>query len=219
MQHLSLETMTNLLAEQLCSEQDSLRCLLVHQLAHGKPVAQTRLSAMLQISQQELAQRLAALPDIEFDEYGNIVGQAMTLVPTSHRVQIRGTSLYAWCAFDTVEYPPVLNAEAQVHSTCPTTGQTITFVVTPEGEVRELTPAASVMSLMLPRQRSDSARAIFCVQSLFFSSEQAASQSLSTHPQVVLLSVAEAASLGRLVAQQRFSQMPTWGDSASKDGR
>ncbi len=219
MQHLSLEAMADLLAEQLHSEQDPLRSLLVHQLAHGKPVAKTRLAAMLRISQQELAQRLASLPDTEFDEQGNIVGQAVTLVPTSHRVQIRGTSLYAWCAFDTVEYPPALNAEAQVSSTCPLTGQAITFVVTPDGEIRELTPRAGVMSLLLPQQRRDSARAIFCVQSLFFSSEQAASRSLSTHPQVVLLSVAEAAHLGRLVAQQWFSQTPTWCDSASEDGQ
>ncbi len=217
MQYLSLEAMAHQLAEQLHSEQDPLRSLLVHQLAHGKPVAKTRLSAMLQISQQELARRLAFLPDTELDEQGNIVGQAVTLVPTSHRVQIRGTSLYAWCAFDTVEYPPALDAEARVSSTCPLTGQAITFVVTPDGEIRELTPAGSVMSLLLPQQRRDSARSIFCIQSLFFSSEQAASRYLSTHPQVVLLSVAEAAHLGRLVAQQRFSQTPTWCDSASED--
>ncbi len=79
-------------------------------------------------------------------------------------------------------------------------------MATPEGVVKDLTPSGSVMSLILPAERSACVRDIFCSQSLFFQSEQAASTFLSTHPEAMLLSVEEAALVGRWVAQSRFTE-------------
>jgi hypothetical protein len=68
--------------------------------------------------------------------------------------------------------------------------------------------SGSVMSLILPAERSECVRETFCYQSLFFQSEQAASPFLSDHPEAVLLSVEEAALVGRWVAQSRFTEKP-----------
>ena len=201
MQHLSLETIVERLSEQLRCEQEDLCRPIVHQVTRGKPVAPATLRASLQVSQNELEQRLGEFPDIEFDRTGNIVGLGVTLVPTSHRFQIGGKLLYTWCAFDTVLFPPSLYVEAQVQSTCPVTGQPITFVATPEGTVRDLLQASSVMSLIVPAEGGDCTRATFCQQSLLFQSEQAASTFLTTHLEALILSVEEAAYVGRLVAQ------------------
>jgi alkylmercury lyase len=123
------------------------------------------------------------------------------MVPTSHRFQIGGKLLYTWCAFDTVLLPPFLRVDTQVQSTCPVTNQTITFIATYEGSVLDLFPAGSVMSLIVPANRGDCMRASFCQQSLLFLSEQAAATFLADHPETLILSVEEAASVGRLVAQ------------------
>ncbi len=202
MPYPSLETIAERLSEQLRCEQEDLCRPIVQQVTRGKPVAPAALRASLQVSQNELEQRLAKLPpDVEFDRAGNIVGLGTTLVPTAHRFQLGGQLLYTWCAFDTVLFPPSLHVEAQVQSTCPVTGQPITFVATPEGVIRDLFPASGVMSLIVPAQRGDCSRATFCQQSLFFQSEQAASTFLADHPEALLLSVEEAAYVGRLVAQ------------------
>jgi len=202
MQHPSLETIAECLSEQLRCEQEDLCRPIVQQVTRGKPVAPAALRASLQVSQDELEQRLAKLPsDVELDQAGNIVGLGATLVPTSHRFQMGGRLLYTWCAFDTVLFPPSLHVEAQVQSTCPVTGQPITFVATPEGTILDLFPAGSVMSLIVPAERGDCTRATFCQQSLFFQSEQAAAPFLAEHPDALLLSVEEAAYVGRLVAQ------------------
>src|SRR5215470_8631037 len=202
MQHLSLETIAERLSEQLHCEQEDLCRPIVQQITRGKPVAPAALRSSLRLNQHELEQRLAKLPsDVEFDRAGNIVGLGVTLVPTSHRVQTGGKLLYTWCAFDTVLLPPQLDVEAQVQSTCPVSGQPITFVATPEGAVLDLLPAGSVMSLIVPAERSDCTRATFCQHSLFFQSEQTASTFLADHPGALLLSVEEAAHLGWLVAQ------------------
>ncbi len=202
MPHLSLETIAERLSEQLRCEQEDFCRPIVQQVTRGKPVAPAALRASLQVSQDELEQRLAELPpDVEFDQAGNIVGLGATLVPTSHRFQMGGKLLYTWCAFDTVLFPPSLHVQAQVQSTCPVTGQSITFVATPEGTVLDLSPASGVMSLIVPANRGDCTRATFCQQSLLFQSEQAAATFLADHPDVLLLSVEEAASVGRLVAR------------------
>jgi alkylmercury lyase len=202
MHHLALETIAERLSEQSRGAQEDLCRPIVQQIARGKPVTLATLQTSLQVSQNELEQRLAKLPpDVEFDQAGNIVGLGATLVPTSHRFQMGGKLLYTWCAFDTVLIPPSLHIEAQVQSTCPDTGQPITFVATPEGTVLDLLPTSSVMSLIMPAERGDCTRATFCQQSLFFQSEQAASAFLADHPEVLLLSVEDAAYVGRLVAQ------------------
>jgi alkylmercury lyase len=201
MPHPSLETIAERLSEQLHCEQEGLCRPIVQQVTRGKPVAPAALRASLQVSQDGLEQRLAKLPpDVEFDGAGNIVGLGATLVPTSHRFQMGGQLLYTWCAFDTVLLPPSLHVEAQVQSTCPVTGQPITFVVTPEGVIRDQVPASGVMSLIVPAERSDCTRATFCQQSLLFQSEQAASAFLADHPETLILSVEEAAYVGHLVA-------------------
>src|SRR5438128_4849977 len=146
MPHLSLETIAERLSEQLRCEQEDLCRPIVQQVTRGKPVAPAALRASLQVSQDELEQRLARLPpDVEFDRAGNIVGLGVTLVPTSHRFQLGGQVLYTWCAFDTVLLPPQLDVEAQVQATCPVTGQPIIFVPTPEVAIEDLPAASRVM--------------------------------------------------------------------------
>lgn len=205
MQHPPLETIAERLSEQLECEQEDLCLPILHQVTRGKPIGKAALAASLQLSQKDLEQRLLHLPDTEFDPQGNVIGWGVTLVPTRHRFEIGGKSLYTWCAFDTVLFPPSLHAEAQVQSTCTVTGHPIAFVATPEGTIKNLAPASSVMSLIIPAERSECVRATFCEQSLFFESEQAASTWLATHPEAILLSIEEAAAVGKAVAASRFT--------------
>jgi alkylmercury lyase len=214
MQQLSLETITKRLFELSCCGQEDLELCsqIVSRVIAGKPIIPTTLSSSLQMNQHQLSQRLARLSDVEVDDMGQILGWGFTLVPTPHQIQIRGKQLFAWCAFDTIQFPPALHVEAQVQSTCSETSCPIRFVVTSEGEVRDLTPAQAQMSLLLPDPGSSnrsitSVRITFCQQSLFFQSEQAASTFLATHPTALLLSLEEAAIMGRLIAQ-RCSRTP-----------
>ncbi len=206
MQHPPLETIAQHLSALLQCEQEDLCLPIIQQVARGKPVTKAELQVSLRLNQDELEQRLAHLPDTEFDQYGNIVGWGVTLLPTTHQLQIDGKALYTWCAFDTVLFPTSLHEEAQDQSSCAQTGQRITYVAPPEDGVKDLTPVGSVMSLILPAERSQCVRDTFCYQSLFFQSEPAASVFLAAHPEAILLSVEEAALVGRWVAQSRFTE-------------
>jgi alkylmercury lyase len=206
MKHPPLETMAKRLSALLYCEQEDLCRPIIQHVARGKPVTKADLQISLHLSPDELERRLAHLPDTEFDQQGNILGWGVTLLPTPHQFQLDGKSLYTWCAFDTVLFPPSLQRSAQVQSSCAQTGHPIAFVATPEGVVKDLTPAGSVLSLILPAERSECVRETFCYQSLFFRSEQAASTFLASHSEAILLSVEEAALVGRWVAQSRFTK-------------
>jgi alkylmercury lyase len=199
--HASLETIARHLTAQLdCTQEQVCRQMLQVLTDVGRPLAPAHLATLLQMSQEEFRMHLTRVPDTEFDEQGNIVGWGITLVPTDHQIQLQGKRLYTWCAFDTVLFPALLQREAEVHSVCAATRTPITFVATLQG-IRELTPAASVLSLILPAERCDCVRGTFCEQSLFFQSEEAASSWMAQHPDAVLLSIEEATVLGQMVAK------------------
>jgi alkylmercury lyase len=147
-----------------------------------RPLAPVHLARRLQMSQEHLAR----VPDTEFDAQGQIVGWGLTLLPTPHRFVLPER--------------PLLQVEAHVQSVCETSGQPITFVATPRG-ITDLSPATSVLSLILPTEQCDCVRDTFCQQSLFFQSKEAAASWIAQHPEAVLLSVEEAATLGQMVAR------------------
>jgi alkylmercury lyase len=66
---------------------------------------------------------------------GRIVGSwGLSLVPTPHRLRIRGRELYAWCAMDAVGIPAGLAEDARVTSVCHQCGVALNMELT-GGEV------------------------------------------------------------------------------------
>lgn len=47
------------------------------------------------------------MPDTECDSHGRILGRG-DLVPTPHRFELAGQTLYTWCALDTLIFPTIL---------------------------------------------------------------------------------------------------------------
>lgn len=202
MNQSALDLLAIRLAAHLACTQDVACQQILQTLAEtGRPLTPMDLASRLQISREQLATHLNHLPDTEFDHEGNILGWGITLVPTPHQFRVEGRSLFTWCAFDTVLFPPLLALEAQIQSVCAVSGQPIRFHAGPEG-IQELTPTASVLSLILPAEKGKSVREIFCQKSLFFASKQVAAPWVASHPEAVLLSVEEAAALGHLTIER-----------------
>src|SRR5260370_30121085 len=114
----------------------------------GPTVAPEYLANRLQRELEEVRAVLQALPELEYDAQGNLVGSGLTLVPTAHRFRVEQRTLFAWCAFDTLTYPVELHLSAQVPSRCPVTGSSIQLTVTPE-QVLDLDPAEAQVSLVV----------------------------------------------------------------------
>ena len=182
------------------AEQFRLWLPLWRLLAGGKPVAPEELARSSHRPLHEIQAELPSL-DVRLDQAGHILASGLSLVPTPHQFHLGEQTLYTWCALDTLAFPPLLGRTARVISSCPVTGKEIRLTVTPEA-IADLEPASAVLSIRLPGEDTDvcHVQEDICNAGLFFASREVASTWPSLHPKAVLLSVEEAAQLGRELA-------------------
>ncbi len=169
-------------------------------LAEGAPVSLEQLASLSHRPLDEIQAELPSL-DVRLDREGNVLASGVSLVPTAHQFHLGEQILYAWCALDTLAFPPLLGRTARVISSCPVTGKPIRLTVTPETIV-DLSPASAVISVHLPGEDTDlcTVQEDLCNDGHFFVSHHVASTWPSLHPKAVLLSLEEAAELGRGLA-------------------
>lgn len=93
--------------------------------------------------------RLMRRAGADFDDEGNLIGNALTLRPTPHKFSVDGTQLYAWCALDTLFLPGLVGRPARVESPCPATGGPVRLTIAPDRIIR-VDPAEAVVSVAVP---------------------------------------------------------------------
>ncbi|WP_194922559.1 organomercurial lyase [Catenulispora pinisilvae] len=72
--------------------------------------------------------------DLEMDGRGNIVGAGLSLIDNSrHTAELDGTVFRQWCVADAVMFPIIFGGDSPVTTSCPATGEPISFTVTPTG--------------------------------------------------------------------------------------
>lgn len=173
-------------------------------LATGAPVGVDELARASGLAAEKVAPALDAWPGIERDAAGRVVGFGLTLEPTEHVVEIDGARLYAWCALDTLIFPVLLDRTARVRSTSPAGGPPVELTVD-AGGAHGVTPPDAVVSLVAPTGAlGDDVRGRFCCFVHFFPSEQAAQRFTERVEGAFVVSLQEAAELGRLLAQRMF---------------
>ncbi len=174
---------------------------LVRLLAAGQPLSYATLAAATGLSEAEIQAAIRRNVNVEYDQAGRIIGAGLTLRPTPHRFQVDDRMLYTWCALDALMYPSVLGREVRVESPCAATGVAVRATLTPDS-VMAVSPADAVVSLVIPAAGQE-VRQAFCNDVHFFSSAQAARVWLARHSGAVVLPVAAAYELGRLLAARR----------------
>ena len=165
-------------------------------LAQGAPVVPAK---------DALAQ-LRRWPGVYFDDEKRVIGfWGLTIVPMPHRLHIDGRRLYAWCAWDTLFLPMLLDARVDVDSVCRSSGEPVRLTVTPAG-IESAAPAETVVSFLLPQAEAVNANIItsFCHYVHFFRSPAAASDWLAERPGMFQLSLADAYDLGRRINRARY---------------
>ena len=170
-------------------------------LSDGEPVALERLAAAAGWSVEDVERELAAQISAERDDQGRLVGLALTLRPTTHRVTVDGRRLFAWCATDTLMVPVILGRPAVVESTCPQTGQAIRIELTPDS-VQRVDPPDAVLTAVRPGGHLANVRADTCAHGHFFSTLAATAAWSDARPDGHVYPVGEAFRLDRQVIHQ-----------------
>ncbi len=174
-------------------------------VGEGSPVAVERLAERTDLSADQVAEIVANAPGIFTDDDGNVVSfWGLSQPETPHKLEIDGRRLHTWCAWDALFIPEILGKTAQVESTDPKTGETISLTVEPGG-VGEVSPPGAVLSLLRPKEGFDQdVIQSFCHFVLFFASEESAKQWTAENEDTFLLSIDDGFELGRLTNQKNL---------------
>jgi alkylmercury lyase len=189
----------------------NLMCTAMRLLAHGNPITVTELAAAADVEVAELDNAPAG-QDIEYDDQHRIIGWGLTLNPTPHTYIVNGHHLYTWCAADTLLFPAILGAGAQIQSPCPTTDTVIRLTVDPKAGVSALSPTTAVVSIPGSKEMDTTRiRATTCNPGRYFATAEAAEGWLAQHPDGTVLPVAEAYSRLRPIRSRLLgpTQTPT----------
>jgi alkylmercury lyase len=115
----------------------------------------------------------------------------------SHSLVVDGVQLYAWCAWDTLFLPAVLETEARVRSVDPNDGAPVRLSVTPAG-VRSCEPESVVLSFLVPDgPLGEDVVTTFCHYVHFFVSPASADAWTAAHDGTFMLGLDDAFDLGR----------------------
>jgi alkylmercury lyase len=113
--------------------------------------------------------------------------------------------MYAWCSLDTILLPGILEAEGEIESTDPVTGETIRLTVT-ANQVVKVEPAGAVTSIFVPGKTPTEtkdgepvigAESKVCRSMLFYESRESAEQALENFPNIAIFTIEEAFNLAR----------------------
>ena len=124
---------------------------VVRAIASQGAVSAERFAELVAVDEsdaRDAAARLAGL-GVQTDDAGRVVGAALTLRETPHRVRLRGRVFHAWCSLDTLFIPGLLDETAEVESRCAATGDAVRLTVAPDA-IRSREPAETWLSVVLP---------------------------------------------------------------------
>lgn len=203
----SLATVVAKAAPDFDEEQQRIALEVYRRLAEGSPGPASDVAERAGATVERVEELLASWPGVFRDEDRGVIGfwgLTITRLSPTHRFEVDGRNLFAWCAWDTLFLPGILAVTARVESVCPTTGEAITLVVSPNGVVETSHPSA-VVSFLVPDRAFD-ADVIqgFCHFVHFFASEEAGQAWTAKHPGTFLLSLEDGFELGRLVNALNF---------------
>lgn len=205
-----LETYVTRLFPKLDPIEQQISIALYRLLAEGRPVARGALGAQVGLSPALVREVLDNWYGVFYDAAGEIIGYwGLALREMSHRFRVRGRTLYAWCAWDTLFIPPIIGVAAEIESNCPVSGDVIRLIVTPYG-VEAVEPTGTVISFVTPQQAVVKENIVlnFCHFIHFFRSEGIAGDWIARHPGTRILTLDKAWALGREKNAVQYDTVP-----------
>lgn len=116
----------------------------------------------------------------EVDNQGQVTGfLGLSLVPTQHKLTVKGKTFYTWCAADTILLPQFLSFSALIESKDPINNQTIKLSV--DEDFLDWTDPVALYISWIEKADSCHIRKSFCDRSHFFASRETAEKWLSSN--------------------------------------
>lgn len=198
----------------LNAEEQRLARTVYQLLATGGPASPEAVAEAAGWTPEDVEKRFDTWGAVFRDRHGDVVGFWGFGIEelTGHHLDLGDAgSGWAWCAYDTLFIPHLLDVTATVSSPCPTTGRPVRLRVSRSG-VSELEPAGAVASMLTPDGPfDDNVRQSLCHFIHFFVSPAAADTWIADHPGTFQVTVDDAFEIAR---RQNAAVYPTLVEAA-----
>jgi len=175
-------------------------------LSEGGAVPLERLCRRSGMSVADITTTLKNWPGVFYDGNHHIIGfWGIAVDEMPHRLEINGTTVYTWCAWDTLFIPELLGATALITSHCASSGDEITLTISPIGI--ESQSDQIMVSFLVPDENEliENITTSFCHYVFFFRTRASAEHWITEHPGTFLLSLDEAFTVGRKMNAARYN--------------
>lgn len=191
----------------MSASQQALALRLYRELGKGMPVSNEQLAAASGQDIDAVHDTLAEWPGVFRDQEGRVTGfWGLSVEEMPHRLTVGGVTLYAWCAWDTLFLPRLLDAAAEVVSTYPVTETRLHLNISPR-RVEAGRHPDMVVSFLTPAvdELTRDITTSFCHFVYFFPNRLIGEQWRADHPDTFLLGLDEAFEVGRQLNLARYS--------------
>lgn len=187
-----------------------LQVLALQLLAKGEPVTPEKLSEVWGIPLEQVKlifDQATAQGTLQLDDSGNMVGAAISLVPTKHTFRMNGNKLYAWCAYDAIFAPGVIGEKAVIESIDPWSKEPIQIMISPEGEIVSDPEGVVATYVGMEADIRGGAESPRCNQMHFFTSEENAKRWIPNHQGISIMTVNQMLELAKEFQIEPAKQM------------
>ncbi|WP_444993890.1 organomercurial lyase [Aliikangiella sp. IMCC44359] len=171
------------------------------ELAKGYPVPLAKIVKQLDIPEEQVRKLIDTLAYVEQNQNDEIIAyRGVTLSPTKHALVTNNSTVYTWCAFDTLFLLDLIDEPAHIHSTCAACNKKL--ILKPSKLAgSQFENNSMVMSLFVPEPSAyqESLRDSFCCKVHFFCNETCGQQWSSQQSNIELFSVDDSLT----IAQER----------------
>ncbi len=139
-----LEALIELLETSKTPEEQALCRAAFRSILGGEPIGVDGLATALDFETDRVTTLLDELVAkgmlVTETDSGRVVGSwGLSLVPTAHRLRIRGRDLFTWCAVDALGIPVGLSEDARADSKCHRCGSPVCVELT-DGQITRIDP-------------------------------------------------------------------------------
>lgn len=187
--------------------QQQLALTLYRLLAQGKPVSIAQLTEAVEHPVGVIDQTLRTWPGVFYNDDHNVIGfWGITIQETLNQMVVDNVAVYAWCAWDALFIPTLLNTSAEVTSHCAVTDDEIKLSITPQG-IESSSHNDIAISFLIPDENElkENITNSFCCHVFFFHSRQVGEHWATEHPGIFLLSLDEAYVVGKKMNAIRYN--------------
>lgn len=199
----------------LSLEERQAALLLLRELARGEAIASPDLARVLGVPAREaeaLLKETHLAPMVSWDELHRVAGfWGLSTIRTRHRLQIRGRTLWSWCAQDSLFLPELVGETVDIESRNPESSEPIRLRVSPD-RIESVEPASVVVSMVSPdtidMRSATQIVATACHFIFFFASHELGERWVARHPGMTVLSIDEAFAFGKRLNAWLLSREP-----------